>query len=555
VEVDETVLKICLDEVFSNALKYRKKRSALTVRAGHAQGSLRVEVSNLNPPGKPLLTPEECKRVLQPGYKAHACSAMSDGLGLDSASKAVGAAGGTVALTQEPTTTTLHLCLPAVMRTGGYLSEDSTATPPAESSRSPIAAGGAHSPEQLSRSVTEPIFSQAKDETRHPPTCVGLSNDSAAAGWVHRLFGLIGAGDAAVLDSASGEDDFLDAVMGHQTGGGEAVHPAHVAVLQASWLAAAAMADRLRALGFVGVVCVHMLRASVDELAWARTHPAVDVVLHGCEEEELTRGAHGILALLRHAHRQRGSHNDTEGGAGTGGSGSSKASPVPRGTSGSRIRLAAAPAIAPTISAPTCGETAAEETAGVPAATPTAPVSNPTAPPGPNAHPPVPAPAAPPAPPKAPLCGLRAFGLDDEMIPRRILGLFMEHHLRADMGASATFGRTEEEIGSFVEVAMGLLHPDLTPNTGPATHADVVLLDENISPPKILGSLLAAELRERGFTGAVVILTGASASHISLLSALPGVDLVFDKGASLPKMGEEVRRILRQKSSKLLQPC
>jgi hypothetical protein len=100
---------------------------------------------------------------------------------------------------------------------------------------------------------------------------------------------------------------------------------------------------------------------------------------------------------------------------------------------------------------------------------------------------------------------------------------------------------------AFVDVALGKVNADLTPNLGTHREADIVLLDENIQPPQIMGSLLAGELRDRGFAGVIAILTGASASGTEKIRALPAVDLVFEKGHPLPKMAEEVLRILEQR--------
>mmetsp|Transcript_103617 Transcript_103617/g.143312 ORF Transcript_103617/g.143312 Transcript_103617/m.143312 type:complete len:311 (+) Transcript_103617:251-1183(+) len=140
--------------------------------------------------------------------------------------------------------------------------------------------------------------------------------------------------------------------------------------------------------------------------------------------------------------------------------------------------------------------------------------------------------------------GFRVFGLDDERIPRMIQGMFMKHHLRADMEVSCSLGSTEEEILKFVDVALGILNPDLTATHGPRVQADVVLMDENIQPPKILGSILADELRQRGFSGRIVLLTGASATYASELRSRPSVDLVFEKGTPLARMAEEIRALI-----------
>jgi hypothetical protein len=142
---------------------------------------------------------------------------------------------------------------------------------------------------------------------------------------------------------------------------------------------------------------------------------------------------------------------------------------------------------------------------------------------------------------------LRVCTLDDESIPRMIQKLFFTHHLHASLTESCALGANEEELHAFVDVALGKLNADLTPNLGTHRQADIVLLDENIQPPQIMGSLVAGELRDRGFAGVIAILTGASASESEEIRALPAIDLVFDKGHSLPKMAEEVFRVLEQR--------
>jgi len=125
--VDVTVLKVALDEILSNALKYRKLRSKIHVSASFAFGELTLKVTNRNRPGMPHLSPEECKRVMQAGYKSHMASAVSDGLGLDSLAIAVAAAGGGAELSSdaEAAITTVHVRLPAdAVRHGSHVDMD-----------------------------------------------------------------------------------------------------------------------------------------------------------------------------------------------------------------------------------------------------------------------------------------------------------------------------------------------------------------------------------------------------------------------------------------------
>lgn len=139
---------------------------------------------------------------------------------------------------------------------------------------------------------------------------------------------------------------------------------------------------------------------------------------------------------------------------------------------------------------------------------------------------------------------MRVVGLDDEHVPRMVQGMFMKNHLKANLDASVALGKTVEEMTAFLDVALGLLNPDLSPNMGVVCPADVVLLDENIAPPQVLGSILAGQLRRRGYSGLTVLLTGTSCSHAEQLRSLPEVDLVFEKGFPLPKMAEQIKELL-----------
>jgi hypothetical protein len=139
------------------------------------------------------------------------------------------------------------------------------------------------------------------------------------------------------------------------------------------------------------------------------------------------------------------------------------------------------------------------------------------------------------------------IGLDDEEDPRMIQAMFMKHHLKADSETSCALGKTAQEIGAFIDVVLGRLHPDLTINQGVQRHADIVLLDENIAPPEVLGSILATQLVKEGFRGITVLLTGTSAVHLSQLRALPGIDLAYEKGFSLQRMAEDIKAALAAK--------
>ena len=77
--------------------------------------------------------------------------------------------------------------------------------------------------------------------------------------------------------------------------------------------------------------------------------------------------------------------------------------------------------------------------------------------------------------------------------------------------------------------------------------ADIVVLDENIDvemdedTADVKGSQLAKELRGRGFSGIVCILSGSSNEALRELATLPWVDFVFDKSTDAKSIGEALR--------------
>ena len=146
VALDESVIRIVLEEALSNARKYRAPRTPITIcahfeeaaaaaaeaeatgatggaagaGAGAAGGArateatmLHVQVRNANSEGARLLTAEQLSRVMEAGYKTRHASAMSDGVGLDSVRQAAHGAGGRAWLSMDAQHTTLHAMLPA----------------------------------------------------------------------------------------------------------------------------------------------------------------------------------------------------------------------------------------------------------------------------------------------------------------------------------------------------------------------------------------------------------------------------------------------------------
>ncbi|KOO33546.1 hypothetical protein Ctob_007179 [Chrysochromulina tobinii] len=156
--VDKNVLNIVIEETASNAFKYREphtkirvnisietateatiEAAAVTAAEAFAHGEkpstgclgfipqgavpgdqfLHIAICNQNRAGVAPLTPTQCRRIFEPGFKVHCASALSDGVGLDSVTKACAAAGGRAwmsSLSTEPDSsgyTSFHALLPA----------------------------------------------------------------------------------------------------------------------------------------------------------------------------------------------------------------------------------------------------------------------------------------------------------------------------------------------------------------------------------------------------------------------------------------------------------
>lgn len=577
-----------------------------------------MEVRNINPVDVVPLSADDLQRVLLPGYKAHTCSVMSDGLGLDSVSKAVGAARGAVRLEQDATCTTAHISLPASLRTRSQLDahpapEDNLApatTPVAHAEReeraeplrgSPVGRGSTvHALPALGASVagwasgdTRGVMTRgpsrlsglptAREEHGRPlrrsnsspallscaaawpasaPRCIGLT-DSTHSLFLAKLFTDHIRSPSCMLLSASPRQ-CLDLLLGRPNGT-QAWHArADIVVLSHTLvdtesagrsLPGAHMAQRLREHGYAGLICLvaseHTSRPT-DEID--ETPPAVDFVIQPNSnlEEVSARLLHLHAANRRPSHRAKQLLDRME--------------PRRDPTHSEQVQEAGdnrhRETGAPEINLPRLLRTG--EAGDGPHHVPPPPPSHPTtpaSPDGPTAA--MPAEAQPTGPDSADQGGavaeeaeiagaaaprsLRVCALDDESIPRMIQTLLIKHHLHASLDESCALGATEEEMRGFVEVALGRLHSDLSPNLGLQRQADVVILDENIRPPEIMGSKLAGQLREQGFAGVTVVLTGASASGAQQIRALPAVDLVFEKGHPLTKMAEEVFQVLERR--------
>jgi len=593
--LDETVLTIAFDEVLSNALKYRKKRTPLRTFARFAQGVLHVSLENDNPDEFVPLTPEECERVFLPCYKSHTCSAMSDGLGLDSVSCAVRAAAGTVRLELSVASTIAHIWLPATLR------ESSSQQPTPQASRRVVSSVAVvHDPSPPDEPNVSPRFGgdiNTSDANSEPtkvslraigtgalrPRCVGLTSGSGLQPrFFSDVFSHLDAGEATVLiASLSAYRRFPDVVFGSADAPADIVLLDHTLVaLGGGSFKGVHAAMWLRQLGFRGLIGILCSGQSAD--AEAETDPVLDAILL-----DFGSGIESICQSLRQRHVAIMSEKPVHVAPcmeAPGGDVRTGMAAMQVGDSGARSRTVAQLCIPPAScdvgegggesSVQACPVPSSqerwEESANASSTGQTC-TESPLAPPQPHWSATVAKPtpdASAPAVKAAAACGLRVVGLDDEKIPRMVQGLFMMHHLGANMQESCTLGETREEMLAVVDVALGVLHADLTPNSGERRQADVVLLDENIMPPGILGSRIASELRDRGFTGVIVLLTGATSAYLEEIRSIPAVDFVryspggrerhtprrashsyppvlcpvrpqvFDKGTSLPMMAE-----------------
>eukprot|EP00965_Chrysotila_dentata_P154108 5093196-Pleurochrysis_carterae.AAC.1 len=98
--VDETVLGLALDESLSNARQFRcpgtKIAIAMHIEATEDVSVLHLQMDSTNRANVPLLSTEQCLRVVQCGYKKHNLSAFSDGVGLANVQQAAHAVGGRI---------------------------------------------------------------------------------------------------------------------------------------------------------------------------------------------------------------------------------------------------------------------------------------------------------------------------------------------------------------------------------------------------------------------------------------------------------------------------
>jgi len=112
VSVDPVMLKLLLLELFANAVKYREPDSLIVVRVAvwpvgeskearhdyNVEGTLEITIESQDKLTAPSLTPEECARVFEHGFRGNNAQSTGSGVGLSTAAKAAAALGGTLSM-------------------------------------------------------------------------------------------------------------------------------------------------------------------------------------------------------------------------------------------------------------------------------------------------------------------------------------------------------------------------------------------------------------------------------------------------------------------------
>mmetsp|Transcript_46448 Transcript_46448/g.121920 ORF Transcript_46448/g.121920 Transcript_46448/m.121920 type:complete len:479 (+) Transcript_46448:1590-3026(+) len=368
--MDKNVLNVVIEEGLSNASKYRAPGSVIEVNVSmelepatdgmpslgddhdcidlsknEGQGThgskarrgpqqiLILEIRNQNPPhGQPLST-EDCRRVFEPGYKAHAMSAHSDGIGLDSVAQACAAAGGRAYLStsteEDRTYTTFHAHLLAQQLAD--LSENSSKeTLPfsestsidrlrTQSQRDPIAATGqplaaassidGHcdgTSENLSRHTTRRRRRGCTQE-RGPLVCIAVDDDPFLR-VAHNMFFESVLGANMAQSGAMGVTEaellaFCDVAMGRKAHFGHSAHVADLLFIDHdlgpdATMMGTELARRVDADGFPGLICI-VTAASKNEHEQILSLPYVHLLVEkGFRPAELAERIWSSLAEL-----------------------------------------------------------------------------------------------------------------------------------------------------------------------------------------------------------------------------------------------------------------
>ena len=137
-------------------------------------------------------------------------------------------------------------------------------------------------------------------------------------------------------------------------------------------------------------------------------------------------------------------------------------------------------------------------------------------------------------------------GIDDSPLPQQMMEVLFQA-IGADMTRSRAIGTSREEQLGFVDYVLGAVDSQLAPLPMPHRQVDIALLDQHIlldGEQQVLGSELVVQLRERGFTGVVCLISGGSAEAAAQLRTLPGVDMASPKNFEpilLARCGTAVR--------------
>ena len=607
VSVDESVLRIVLEEALSNARKYRRvstsiilsafmepvgtgshpgtdaDKSAQTTDAGaDASGSdtgalFHVTVRNSNQANAVVLDADQLVRVMQPGFKTHMASAMSDGLGLDSILKACRGAGGFAWLSMDAKYTELHATLPVGPTSahvqyspaqGGDSADSHSFT--ATSGASPVSSSAISSSATPISSSTTPIRSSTTTATGSSPTaqqggaseatarpvCIGLDDDELARRMLSVLFsnyldadpcasGVLGATTEeqdALVGVALGEIALSSLANVGSAADSMATDESAISVVPAARTAdivilnesvdkkTTGIATSLRARGYCGVICV-LTSASLSTIRRCADHGAIDlVVAKGEALEIIAQRVLAVIANKRHGHPSALLSWDR----------SVRAKPTPRRTSSEGEKRSTCPTHDSSPPAVVEGASAddgraATESRGL-GEMGGSQVDDGT----------VQEVAAP----------LVCMGIDDESLPRMVLEILIQQCLEADPRSRAV-GETEEEQLGFVDLVLGRLDPStMTPlpeGHSPYPHADVAIVDQNINldlPEPLTGSAIAQRLVEGGFGGVVCVLTGATPDEMAALRAEPSIDLVFAKGERLPEIAAAIKKVHQSKKKR-----
>jgi len=140
-------------------------------------------------------------------------------------------------------------------------------------------------------------------------------------------------------------------------------------------------------------------------------------------------------------------------------------------------------------------------------------------------------------------CPLICLGLDDSDMCRMFHEFLFENFLSADPERSTSLGKTPEEIERFVDVALGLVSPELRPvPEGERRVADLVLIDQHmeIGLKRWIGTDIARKLRSAGFQGVICVMSGIGNEDLKAMQAEGTIDIAVAKGESPVEMAEKI---------------